>query len=204
MHCRLLKASLLQQQVTAILYANPHWAPAHGGELRLWLPPDASDRCSSEGALPVISAAPEQHNNGCPATDECAAPDRLNNATALAPALDDRDGLDNASASAATPSNHATTDHHDSEFCFNICDKHAATDNHSCGSVLAAAHEDCAAPSRWGRGSASVAAPNTAGQNSSRSASISALYNLDRPSNGDVLVDLLVQELSVDAPIGMN
>ena len=27
--------------MTAILYANPEWTPAHGGQLRIWVPPTA-------------------------------------------------------------------------------------------------------------------------------------------------------------------
>lgn len=63
--------------MTAILYANPDWTPAHGGELRLWLPPGASDRHSSEGAA-MDNYAATTHNNGStsspPAPDDHAAP----------------------------------------------------------------------------------------------------------------------------------
>ena len=37
-------------QVTAILYANPHWQPEDGGQLRIWVPPSAS-------SLPVSRTA---------------------------------------------------------------------------------------------------------------------------------------------------
>ena len=121
---------LLQQQVTAILYANPDWAPAHGGELRLWLPPDASDRCSSEGASGSNNAAPDQHNNGSPALHDHAAPDRLNNATMSAPELDDRD-------------DHAAADGYRSESALtSIPDDHAAANTHDSGSALAPAYCD--------------------------------------------------------------
>ncbi len=33
--------------MTAILYANPDWRPAHGGQLRIWLPPGASSPSAS-------------------------------------------------------------------------------------------------------------------------------------------------------------
>jgi len=33
--------------VTAILYANPDWRPANGGQLRIWLPPGASSPSAS-------------------------------------------------------------------------------------------------------------------------------------------------------------
>ena len=97
MHSRLLKALSLQQQVTAILYANPDWVPAHGGELRLWLPPGATDQCSSKSASVADSAAPDQHNDGSHAPqedhaapqDDHAAPDRLSSETLLPPALND-------------------------------------------------------------------------------------------------------------------
>lgn len=36
-----------QRRVTAILYANPDWRPANGGQLRIWLPPAASSPSAS-------------------------------------------------------------------------------------------------------------------------------------------------------------
>lgn len=149
MHCSLLNALLLQQQVTAILYANPDWAPLHGGELRLWLPPDASDIRSSEGASMANNAALDQPNTESPAPHNHAVPDRLNNATTLASAFDDRDGLSNASVPAAAPDEHAATNRHDSKSArVPAHDGHAATDAHHSGSVLAAACGDHAAPRR--------------------------------------------------------
>jgi len=48
--------------VTAILYANPDWAPANGGQLRLWLPP---------GSLNIASNG--DHNDEEGAQQSCAA-----------------------------------------------------------------------------------------------------------------------------------
>ena len=129
MHCSLLKALLLQQQVTAILYANPDWTPAHGGELRLWLPPDASDRCSSEGASMADNAAPDQPNTGSAAPHDQAATDGLDSTTTLTTASDDRDEHNTASVPAAAPDDHAAADRHESESASAPTpDGHAATD----------------------------------------------------------------------------
>ena len=160
MSCRLLKALLLPQQVTAILYANPEWAPAHGGELRLWLPPAASDRCSSEGASVANNPAPHQHNNGSPALHDHTAPDRLHNATTSAPAPDDRDAL-KASASAAVPGDHAAPDSCRSESALtSTCDDHAAADTHDCEFALDAAHCDYVAVDSHSSEYASAPAPD--------------------------------------------
>ena len=64
MHCRRLKDLASHCQVTAILYANPSWAPAHGGELRMWIPPGASDRHCTDGAWKDDCAAPDEHKDG--------------------------------------------------------------------------------------------------------------------------------------------
>ncbi len=44
--------------MTAILYANPDWRPAHGGQLRIWLPPGASSPSASPP--PGTTDEPEQ------------------------------------------------------------------------------------------------------------------------------------------------
>lgn len=57
-------------QVTAILYAMPTWAPSHGGQLRLWLPSDASDRQYNE----LVSLAASHSSHGY--SDESTTPSR--------------------------------------------------------------------------------------------------------------------------------
>ncbi|KAL3157277.1 hypothetical protein ABBQ38_001510 [Trebouxia sp. C0009 RCD-2024] len=53
-----------QRRVTAILYANPDWAPGHGGELRLWIPPGASDRRHTDASSMDDRAMPDKHTDG--------------------------------------------------------------------------------------------------------------------------------------------
>lgn len=64
MHYRPLRDLVLQWQVTAILYANPDWAPGHGGELRLWIPPGASDRRHTDASSMDDRAMPDKHTDG--------------------------------------------------------------------------------------------------------------------------------------------
>ncbi|KAL3146189.1 Egl nine 1 [Trebouxia sp. C0010 RCD-2024] len=77
-----------QRRVTAILYANPDWAPGHGGELRLWLPPGASDRRYMDAA----------------SMDDCAAPNEHEDGSASVPPLDHAGQA--SSRSASTPGSH--------------------------------------------------------------------------------------------------
>lgn len=74
--------------MTAILYANPDWAPGHGGELRLWLPPGASDRRYMDAA----------------SMDDCAAPNEHEDGSASVPPLDHAGQA--SSRSASTPGSH--------------------------------------------------------------------------------------------------
>lgn len=48
-------------QVTAILYANPGWDVASGGQLRIWLPPGASPHASSQSDS-AVQPQQLQHN----------------------------------------------------------------------------------------------------------------------------------------------
>ncbi|KAL0049263.1 hypothetical protein WJX82_009993 [Trebouxia sp. C0006] len=53
-----------QRRVTAILYANPNWRPARGGQLRIWLPPGASSPSASPP--PGTTDEPQQSALGSP------------------------------------------------------------------------------------------------------------------------------------------
>ena len=61
--CYVNPEKLLNGQVTAILYANPSWAPAHGGKLRLW-PPRRLDPNPSHTPAPGQAAAPPHSRVG--------------------------------------------------------------------------------------------------------------------------------------------
>ena len=95
--CALIPCSFCQ--VTAILYANPDWEPSHGGQLRLWLPPNTSGAGGDETALSASnshSAVPCHHvahaSENC--HDECT--------TGQMPGAgcDDADRANNGNASA--------------------------------------------------------------------------------------------------------
>ena len=62
-NCSLNPRFALDVQVTAILYANPSWAPAHGGKLRLW-PPRRLDPNPSHTMASGQAAAPPHSRVG--------------------------------------------------------------------------------------------------------------------------------------------
>ncbi|KAL0038444.1 hypothetical protein WJX77_006579 [Trebouxia sp. C0004] len=59
-------ADLNQRRVTAILYANPGWRPADGGQLRIWLPPGAS----SPSASPPLGRTDEAQQSALDLTND--------------------------------------------------------------------------------------------------------------------------------------
>ncbi|DBB06133.1 TPA: hypothetical protein ACH3X3_009687 [Trebouxia sp. C0006] len=60
-----------QRRVTAILYANPNWRPARGGQLRIWLPPGASSPSASPP--PGTTDEPQQSALGSPEGQDLSA-----------------------------------------------------------------------------------------------------------------------------------
>ena len=84
MHCRLLKGLFLHCQVTAILYANPDWVLAHGGELRLWIPPGASDRHNTDASVDD-HGVPDKHNNGSASVPQLDYADQARTRSASSP-----------------------------------------------------------------------------------------------------------------------
>ena len=68
--------------MTAILYANPSWAPAHGGKLRLW-PPRRLDPNPSHNPVPVPLAAPPHSRAG---SADSHAPALADGSTSASPA----------------------------------------------------------------------------------------------------------------------
>ena len=57
--------------MTAILYANPNWRPARGGQLRIWLPPGASSPSASPP--PGTTDEPQQSALGSPEGQDLSA-----------------------------------------------------------------------------------------------------------------------------------
>ncbi|KAK9846598.1 hypothetical protein WJX81_007446 [Elliptochloris bilobata] len=61
-----------QRRVTAILYANPSWAPAHGGKLRLW-PPRTSGGSGAAAAASAAGSASVRFSSGADANGDAGS-----------------------------------------------------------------------------------------------------------------------------------